>query len=86
MKSADSCLVEKKQEMQIWKMTVMVMGVKRTPSRGWDRTALGTSNVCHSRKLMMPRSWANHPPTVCEKRERQRERGLRVALLARGCS
>lgn len=57
-----------------------------TPSRGWDRTALRTSNVCHSRKLMMPRSWANHPPAACGKKDRHTERGLRVVLLSHGCS
>lgn len=46
-----------------------VMGVEGHPAGGWDRTALCTSNVCHSSKLMMPHSWANHPPAACEKRE-----------------
>lgn len=49
------------------------MGVEGHPAGGWDRTALRTSNVCHSRKLMMPRSWANHPPAACEKGDRQGE-------------
>lgn len=66
---------EKKQETpQRWRMTGRSDGGWGTPSRGWDRTALRTSNVCHSRKLMMPRSWANHPPAACEKRGRQSAR------------
>lgn len=73
MKFVDGCSGEKKQETQPWRMTGRSDGGWGTPSRGWDRTALRTSNVCHSRKLMMPRSWANHPPAVCEKRDRQRE-------------
>lgn len=74
MKFVDGCSGEKKQETQPWRITGRSDGGWGTPSRGWDRTALRTSNVCHSRKLMMPRSWANHPPAVCEKRDRQRER------------
>lgn len=65
---------EKEQKMQKWRMTGRSDGGWGTPSRGWDRTSLCTSNVCHSRKLMMPRSWANHPPAAFEKRDRQTER------------
>lgn len=71
MKSVDGCLGRRCNR---WGMTGRSDGGWGTPSRGWDRTALRTSNVCHSRKLMMPHSWANHPPAACEKRDRQRER------------
>lgn len=48
------------------------LGVEGHPAGGWDRTALCTSNVCHSRKLMMPRFEPTIPLAVCEKRDRQR--------------
>lgn len=49
-------------------------GLRDTQWGGGTETALLTSNVCHSRKLMMPHSWANHPPAAYEKRDRQRQR------------
>lgn len=86
MKSVDFCLGEKRRDMQRWRMTGRSDGGWGTPSRGWDRTELRTSNVCHSRKLMMPHSWAKHPPAACGKKDRHTERGLRVVLLSHGCS
>lgn len=71
---------EEAQNAKTGRMTGRSDGGWGTPSRGWDRTALCTPNVCHSKKLMMPPSWANHPPAGGRKRTGGGVAGTRTQL------